>query len=129
MTTPVCLKAVTDVEKIQELDFEVSNFLTEMLDEQRSKLNQIDAKLPGKERARAARAAGCLCSVAKGVSQRKLSPAVIFIPASEISHVNGGIRISSFKTTIAGIPSDAKIKGVKFYSRDGFWSGNVEVLA
>lgn len=131
MNAPVCLKAVNDADKIEKLAFEVPESLYDLLDDQSMRIEKIDPGISGKERARAARKEGCLCSVAKGVSQRKMDKNRIFLPSSEISRVEGGVRISSFKTTIADVPEGVKIKGANFIADlDGkAWLGELEVVA
>jgi hypothetical protein len=103
-------KWVADADNVREVLSEVSDTLAAILNDQRQKLDQVDAKRSGPERYEMARKAGCFAAIAKGAKHRTLKPEQIFIPRSEFKVVNGQLRIPVLKATLA-IPSSAPHMG------------------
>ena len=124
----ISIKATVDGEDKVFLPFEVSDTLAAILTDQREKLDQLGLESSGKKRYLAAKAAGCLSAVAKGLASRSLGENGIFIHHAELAHTNGKLRISGLKTSINGIPSDVNVRGVVFTCEDGAWSGELEVV-
>jgi hypothetical protein len=120
------LKAISDVENVFTLAFEVSETLSTQLDDLRSKLDAVDPKQPGQRRYEAARELGCGASVAKGAKYRSLLPDRIFIPRTEIRQASDKVRIPALKLTIPD-PPPVDVKGVVFVRQEGAWAGQLEV--
>lgn len=104
------MKWMSDGDNVREVLSEVSDSLPAILNDQRQKLDQVDAKRPGVERYEMARKAGCFAAIAKGAKHRTLKPEQIFIPRSEFTVVNGLLRIPVLKATLV-IPSSAPHMG------------------
>lgn len=119
------IKATLDGEEMLRLPFEVSDTLAELLTDQREKLDTIEATKLGRDRYQAARAAGCLSAVAKGVTS-PLNENEIFIHRTELARTNGTIRISGLKASVNGIPPTVDVHGIIFTREDGTWTGQLK---
>lgn len=122
---------VLDGEGLKTITFSVSESLANLLEEQRAKLDQVDATKPGKIRYAEARAKGCFTAVAKGASDRQLKPNRIFIPRTELRVTDGVLRISVFKASVpcgCGYDYDDEVRSVTF-QKDGpeHWYGYLEL--
>jgi len=125
--TNLNLKAVTDADLTQTISFEVSEDLSERLNDLREKLDAIDPHKPGQLRYEAARKLGVGAAVAKGAKYRSLTPERLFIPSTEIRRLIDGIRIPYLKTTIPNVPEEMEVKAVLFLREEGAWVGQLEV--
>lgn len=120
-------KWTSDEEAVRSIQNEVSEALFDVLNDQRQKLDQVDAKQPGKVRYQQARSLGCFAAVAKGAKDRELKPNRIFIPLTELHSLNGKVRISSLKATLP-IPEGVQVKGVAFEADESEkWHAILEV--
>ena len=100
------LKWVPDGGAVQEYSpVGVDEALWPVLDEQLSKLDTVDAKVPGKRRYQLARQAGVLCALAKGARSRELKPNQLHVPGTELSVSERGVRISALRCTMP-LPSN-----------------------
>lgn len=124
-----------DADNVREVTSQVPDSLAEILNDQRQRLDKVDAKLPGVERYQAARQAGCLAAVAKGAKYRSLKPEQIFLPRSEFKPLNGQLRIPVFKATLlvpeqqsATLASPANVRAVTFRRDNASWYSVLEVV-
>jgi hypothetical protein len=104
-------KWTSDGDNVREVLSEVSDSLAAILNDQRQKLDQVDAKRPGPEWYELARPAGCFAAIAKGAKHRTLKPEQIFIPRSEFKVVNGQLRIPVLKATLS-VPGRMDVKAI-----------------
>lgn len=117
----------SDAENVRTISCRVSETLARILDEQRKKLDTVDAKEPGKVRRQLARQAGVFCALAKGAHNRELKPDRIFIPGSEFTQAKGKLRISVLKANLP-IPENVRVKNVTFIKDGEIWTAVLEVV-
>jgi hypothetical protein len=106
------------------ISFPVSEQLSLKIAEQYERLQGIDMTLEAVERYRAARAAGVLAAIAKGIRSRSFAEGVLFIPKTELIISQGRLRITSLKAALP-VPEGMEVKNVSFHIRGGEVTGTV----
>ena len=103
----------TSVDQELKLEFPVSESLREKLQDQYSRVRDNGRIGNPVERYRAARAAGVLAAVAKGVRSRAFRDGELFIPQTELDVSEGKVRITALKATLI-LPAGLRAKNVIF---------------